>query len=128
LQQRQAGLRQQYEQSRGLAQQQQQRWQELSLQHGKLTTQREATAQALARLQQQIERTSQRHEQLALGLAEGESPIELLQAKLEEQLQQRLAVDDELRCERLALEELDNQLRQMDRQRHEASQQAEQIR
>ena len=128
LQQQQAGLRQQYEQSRSQAQQQQQNWQELSVQHGKLVTQRAATAQALARLQQQIERTSQRHEQLVLGLAQGESPIELLQAKLEEQLQQRLVVDDELRDERLALEELDNQLRQMDRQRHEAAQHAEQIR
>lgn len=128
LQQRQAGVRQQYEQARQTAARQQQHWQELQLQHGKLVTQRQATAQALERLQQQIERASQRQEQLALGLAEGESPIELLQAKLEEQLQQRLAVDDELRDERLALEELDNQLRQMDKQRHEAAQQAEQIR
>ncbi|TDQ39497.1 chromosome segregation protein SMC [Thiopseudomonas denitrificans] len=128
LQQRQAGLRQQHEQARQLAGQQQQRWQELQLQHGKLVTRRQATMQALERLQQQIERAMQRQEQLALGLADGESPVELLQAKLEEQLQQRLQVDDELRGERLALEELDDRLRQMDRQRHEASQQAEQIR
>ncbi len=128
LQQRQAGLRQQHEQARQQAAQHQQHWQALQLQHGKLVTQRQATEQALERLQQQIERASQRQEQLALGLAEGESPIELLQARLEEQLEQRLAVDDELRGERLALEELDNQLRQMDKQRHEAVQQAEQIR
>ena len=128
LQQRQAAIRQQYEQARHAAQQQQQHWQELHLQYGKLVTQRQATAQALERLEQQIERANQRQEQLALGLAEGESPIELLQAKLEEQLQQRLQVDEELRTERLALEEMDNQLRQMDKQRHEASQQAEQIR
>lgn len=128
LQQRQAGIRQQYEQARAEAARQQQRWQELSLQQGRLDTRRQATEQALQRLQQQIERTGQRHEQLALGLAEGESPIGLLEARLEEQLQQRLQVDDELRSERLALEELDSQLRQMEKQRHEAGQQAERIR
>ena len=67
LQQRQAGVRQQHEQARQTAARQQQHWQELQLQHGKLVTQRQATAQALERLQQQIERASQRQEQLALA-------------------------------------------------------------
>lgn len=128
LQQRQADMRQRHEQCRQAAGQQQQRWQELKLQYGTLNTQRQATAQALERLQQQIERASQRQEQLALGLADGESPVELLQARLEEQLQQRLQADQELRAERLQLEELDNQLRQVDQQRQEAARLAEQIR
>ncbi len=128
LQQRQNSLRQQVEQARQHAQQQQQQAQTLSVQQGKLETQRQATEQALERLKQQIERASARQEQLALGLAEGESPIELHEARLQEQLQQRVQVDEELRSARLVLDALDNQLRQVEKQRHDASQHAEHIR
>src|SRR5690606_36477775 len=44
------------------------------------------------------------------------------------QLQQRLQIDEELRTARLALEETEERLRQLDQQRQEAMRQAEQIR
>lgn len=128
LQQQQADKRYAYEQARNQAQTSQQQAQQLKLQLSTVITQKHSTEQALERLRIQIERVNQRQEQLGLDLEEGESPIEELRAKLEEQLQQRLAVDEELRGARMAVEETEQQLRQLEKQRHQAQQQAEQVR
>lgn len=128
LQQQQADKRHAYEQARNQAQTSQQQAQQLKLQLSTVITQKHSTEQALERLRVQIERVNQRQEQLGLDLEEGESPIEELRAKLEEQLQQRFAVDEELRGARMAVEETEQQLRQLEKQRHQAQQQAEQVR
>lgn len=128
LQQQQADKRHAYEQARSQAQTSQQQAQQLKLQLSTVITQKHSTEQALERLRIQIERANQRQEQLGLDLEEGESPIDEMRAKLEEQLQQRLAVDEELRGARMAVEETEQQLRQLEKQRHQAQQLAEQVR
>ncbi len=93
-----------------------------------LRTQRTATGQSMERLHQQQARNSERHEQLSLLQSEGGEPLEELRATLEELLGQRLAVEEELQQARQVLETLDSQLRDDERNRNQAEQQAQEQR
>ena len=70
---------------------------QLALRVGSLRAQHESTHQALERLEQQFERAVERREQLTLNLEEGEAPLEELRMKLEELLERRMGVEDELK-------------------------------
>src|SRR5690606_16731661 len=76
----------------------------------------------------QFERSIERREQLQLNLEEGEAPLEELRLKLEELLERRLAVDDELRLARHALDDADRELREQEKRRSQAEQQAQLLR
>ena len=52
------------------------------------------------------------------NLEEGEAPLEELRMKLEEQLDKRMAVEDELKLARLALEDADRELRDAEKAPH----------
>lgn len=121
-------LRSQFEQLRQQAQQDKNAQHQLALRISTLTTQQHSTQQALQRLEQQYAKANQRREQLQLNLAEGESPTDELRAQLEEFLQNRLAIDDELRLARAALDNADMQMREAEQQRSHAEQGAQGVR
>ncbi|NLY13773.1 MAG: chromosome segregation protein SMC, partial [Gammaproteobacteria bacterium] len=128
LQAEQGQLRSQFEQLRQQAQQDNNTQHQLALRISTLTSQQRSTEQALQRLEQQFAQANQRREQLNLNLEEGESPIDELRAQLEELLHTRLAIDDELRAARTALDDADTQMREADKQRSQAEQRAQAVR
>src|SRR5690606_28545749 len=98
---------------------------QLAVRIGSLRAQHESTRQALERLSLQFERAQERREQLSLNLEEGAAPLEELRMKLEELLDQRMAVEEELQHARLALEDADRELRDAEKRRSQAEQQAQ---
>ena len=72
----------------------------------------------------QFDRAIERREQLNLNLEEGAAPLEELRMKLEELLDRRMGVEDELKLARMALEDADRELREAERRRTQAEQQA----
>lgn len=121
-------LRSQFEQLRQQAQQDKNSEHQLALRISTLTTQQHSTQQALQRLEQQYAQANQRREQLQLNLAEGESPTDELRAQLQAFLQNRLAIDDELRLARAAVDDADMQMREAEQQRSQAEQGAQGVR
>lgn len=101
---------------------------QLSIKLNGLTTQQQAISQSLQRLKQQMARLTERKELLQSQLAEGSAPIEALRFNLEEQLEKRLYIEEELKQARLAMEEADNLLRATEQRRSKAEQQAQLLR
>ncbi len=82
----------------------------------------------LDRLRNQLEQLTERREQLTLQLADGDAPLETLGAKLEEFLQQRIGVEQELTAAREALEGAETRMRTLDQRRMEAETSVEELR
>ncbi|AYG45935.1 chromosome segregation protein SMC [Pseudomonas sp. Leaf58] len=101
---------------------------QLAVRLGSLRAQHDSTRQALERLEQQAARLTERQEQLSLNLEEGEAPQEELRLKLEELLERRMSVDEEMRLARLHMDEADRELRQAEKRRTQAEQQAQLLR
>ena len=101
---------------------------QLAVRLGSLRAQHDSTRQALERLEQQAARLSERQEQLSLNLEEGEAPQEELRLKLEELLERRMSVDEEMRLARLHMDEADRALRDAEKRRTQAEQQAQLLR
>ncbi|RII78823.1 chromosome segregation protein SMC [Pseudomonas monteilii] len=97
---------------------------QLAVRLGSLRAQHDSTRQALERLEQQAARLTERQEQLSLNLEEGEAPQEELRLKLEELLERRMSVDEEMRKARLHMDEADRELRDAEKRRTQAEQQA----
>jgi chromosome segregation protein len=121
-------LRAHLEQVRQDARQHQDRAHQLAVRLGSLRAQHGSTAQALERLELQAERLREKHEQLCLGLEEGEAPQEEWRLTLEELLERRLLVDEEMRQARTAMEDADRELRDAEKRRTQAEQQAQLLR
>ena len=101
---------------------------QLAVRLGSLRAQHDSTRQALERLEQQAARLTERQEQLSLNLEEGEAPQEELRLKLEELLERRMSVDEEMRLARLHMDEADRELRDAEKRRTQAEQQAQLLR
>ncbi|WP_263262987.1 chromosome segregation protein SMC [Pseudomonas sp. RIT-PI-S] len=101
---------------------------QLALRLGSLRAQHNSTHQALERLELQSARLAERQEQLTLNLEEGEAPLEELRLKLEALLEQRLAVDEDMRNARAALDDADRELRDAEKRRTQAEQQSQLLR
>ncbi|HEN8799960.1 TPA: chromosome segregation protein SMC [Pseudomonas putida] len=101
---------------------------QLAVRLGSLRAQHDSTRQALERLEQQAARLTERQQQLSLNLEEGEAPQEELRLKLEELLERRMSVDEEMRLARLHMDEADRELRDAEKRRTQAEQQAQLLR
>ncbi len=101
---------------------------QLAVRLGSLRAQHDSTRQALERLEQQAARLTERQEQLSLNLEEGEAPQEELRLKLEALLELRMSVDEEMRLARLHMDEADRELRDAEKRRTQAEQQAQLLR
>ncbi|MFF7707810.1 chromosome segregation protein SMC [Pseudomonas sp. NPDC007930] len=121
-------VRERLEQVRQANRQDQDKAHQLALRLGSLRAQHASTAQALERLEQQSVRLVERQEQLALNLEEGDAPLLELRERLEALLEQRMAVDDEMRIARAAMEDADRALRESEKRRTQAEQQSQLLR
>ena len=82
----------------------------------------------LLRLEKQLEGLLQRRDELAAQLADGDAPLHAMQGELEQALQQRTQVENEMRAARLAADGLEAQLRERDEARSSAEQRVEDAR
>lgn len=101
---------------------------QLSMKLNSFYTQKQAIEQSMTRLTQQIARLQERRELLSLQLTEGSAPLEELRFNLEEQLEKRLHIEEELKLARLSLEDADTALRQTEQRRVKAEQQSQVLR
>ncbi|SEK80328.1 condensin subunit Smc [Atopomonas hussainii] len=122
------GLREQLDRARQEGRQQKDHAHQLAVRAGSLRAQHDATGKALERLRMQSAMLAEKLDQLSLNLEEGDEPLTELRMKLEEQLERRMAVDEELRVARLALEDADRLLRDAEKRRSQAEQQAQLLR
>ena len=101
---------------------------QLALRKQTLDSRRDSLQQGLARMQSQVERSRERLQQLQLALTESDEPVDDLQIELEEMLDHRLEVEAEMGEARRKLEAVDHSLREFERNRSGAEQEAQTIR
>ena len=85
-------------------------------------TQKQGLTSNIERFKQQVEQAQTKINQLSEGLERNNEPLMPLKMELEEQLEKRIIIEDELNKTRDQVGSLDNELREMDRdlQRHES--------
>jgi chromosome segregation protein len=79
----------------------------------------------VGRLEKQLEDLQTRRLELLAQIAEGEAPLAEAQLKLERELRQRAEVEEELRAARIASDELDGMLRELEAARFAVDQRLE---
>ncbi|MFO7706203.1 MAG: chromosome segregation protein SMC, partial [Halopseudomonas sp.] len=132
--QREALLRQRDQVREGLdlarqhARQHQDKAHQLALRVQSLSAQQNSTRQGLERLRAQAERLGERRDQLTMTLEDSQAPEEDQRIELESLLEQRIQVEKALVQARQALETVDQQMREQDRRRAQAEQQAQLVR
>ena len=113
-------LREQLNTHREEANQQRARVHEIALRVESMRTSRDALKTNLERMAGQLSHLAERREELQQALHQGEQPLIDQQLALEQQLEQRVAVEQELKGARNRLEEIDNELRRLEQERHRA--------
>ncbi|HDZ58072.1 MAG TPA: chromosome segregation protein SMC [Pseudomonas xinjiangensis] len=121
-------VREALDHARQSARQQKDKAHQLALRTQSLRAQQDSTAQGLERLEIQVERLAERREQLRMTLEENQAPEDDQRMELEGLLEQRIDVERELGAARQALETVDQQMRDQDRRRSQAEQQAQLLR
>ncbi len=101
---------------------------QLALRVQSLRAQQDSTTQGLERLSAQAERLGERREQLKMTIEESQAPEEDQRIELESLLEQRIQVEKDLGLARQAVEAVDQQMREQDRRRTQAEQQAQLLR
>ena len=101
---------------------------QLALQAQSLATQLDSTSLGLERLRGQVSALKERVEALKEKTASSDDPVELIQAQLEELLGKRLVVEEELAVARRKLEEVDHEMRRLEKLRSDADEAAQSIR
>ncbi len=101
---------------------------QLALQVQQLKSRKDSIGQGLERLRQQLSTLQERRAGIEEQLSQGDDPFVELQAELEEKLENRLAVEEELAGARRAQEDCEHQLRAAEKKRGEAEQSAQGVR
>ena len=101
---------------------------QLSIRQHTLASRRESMVQGIERLESQRERQQERIQQLRLSLADSDEPTDDLQMELEELLDRRLAIEEEMNESRRQLENVEHALREHERGRNSAEQEAQAVR
>ena len=102
--------------------------QELTVKLRTMRTELDSTRQGLERMNQQLGQMAERREELRMALAEGDSPIKLRAAELEELLEKRMAVENRLNEARRQVGDIDHAIRELELERNRAEQQAQGVR
>lgn len=118
-------LREQVNQARERLNRQRASSHQVALQVESMRTAQSSLVQNLERARSQLGQMAQRREELAHTLTNSELPLQEQQEKLEQKLGERTGVEKELIEVRRGLEALDNQLRELEQQRHQAEQQVQ---
>ncbi|MGB1270599.1 MAG: chromosome segregation protein SMC [Endozoicomonas sp.] len=101
---------------------------QLALRQQSINTQVGSIKAAIERLSQQTTKLRERREFLRESLSESRSPEGDLQEQLEEMLGRRLEEEEAMQQARMALEEVEQRIREGEKVRHSAEQQAQKIR
>lgn len=91
-------------------------------------SQRHYLQQSIAREEKQLTQMQQRREHALARQREVQTPLPLLQAQLEELLQERVVVEDALTLEKQKLSQLEHQWREYEKQRVELEKQSQAVR
>ncbi len=102
--------------------------QELTVKLQTLKTELDSTRQGLERMNQQLSQLAERREELLQVQAEGDSPIKIKEAELEEMLETRMGVEKRLAEARQQVGEIEHAMRELENERHKAEQEAQNIR
>ena len=121
-------LRDTLEQSRQQARTARDHAQELTVKLRTMRTELDSTRQGLERMNQQLGQMAERREELRIALAEGDSPIKLRSAELDELLEKRMVVENRLNEARRQVGDIDHAIRELELERNRAEQQAQGVR
>jgi len=99
-----------------------------ALRHQSLVTQSETVRGGLARSREQVETLGVRLTELEAARADNDNPLDALKVSLDEQLEQRLAVEGELTIARQALADVEHSLREAERERLQIERRAGEVR
>jgi chromosome segregation protein len=111
--------------SRQTADQDRSQRQQLEMRQRSLNTQLESVREGIQRLQVQVERLGERREQLKAAFNIKEDPSENYKVDLENALASRLAVEETLTAARSAVETVEFQMREQEKNRGELEQEAQ---
>jgi chromosome segregation protein len=100
----------------------------LALRSESIKTELTSTENSLQRSISQVEESSERLETLKLQMEQNIEPVAEKQASLEESLQQHLSVEEELKQARIQLDDCEQQLRNLEKQRLQFEQNHEAVR
>jgi len=101
---------------------------QIAMRHQSLQAQLNAMRESIARTDRQVAQLRERRDSLSASLNENDSPLEKLQAQLEEQLELRLQAEGELGDARQLVADVDFQLREAEQQRAAIEHRAETVR
>jgi chromosome segregation protein len=106
----------------------QQQARELAVQVESRRSSHAALTTTLSRIEQQLQTLNTRHGELAAQLADSDAPLAASQSELEQALRHRAAVEGELQAAKIASDELDAHLRELDTARVDVDQRVESAR
>ncbi|MGH8463626.1 MAG: chromosome segregation protein SMC, partial [Pseudomonas sp.] len=90
---------------------------QLAMQQQSLNTQLSAVRQTLDRMASQVQRSKERIESLTRQLEDSDEPLEMKKAELEDQLQKRLEVEEQLNAAKARADSNEHELRSLEQQR-----------
>lgn len=100
---------------------------DLTVQFETRRSSKESAAQSLARMESQLRHFGKREKEIREQLEQSEAPLEANKKELEKLLEARVAIENELNEARSRVDEVDSLLRDLDRQRIEASRSVEEF-
>jgi chromosome segregation protein len=121
-------LRAELDRVRAQADQDRQTAQEIAIQFESRRSTKDSAAQNLSRMQSQLEQFQAREIEIREQLELREAPLAESKLNLDDQLQVRIAVEEELTEARRQVEEVEHNLRELDRERMQADQSVEEVR
>jgi chromosome segregation protein len=121
-------LRAELDRVRAQADQDRQTAQEFAIQFESRRSTKDSAAQNLVRMQSQFEQFQAREQEIREQLEQSQGPLAANKTQLDEQLQVRVAVEQELAEARRRVEEIETNLREFDRERMQADQLVEEVR
>ncbi|NIN37898.1 MAG: chromosome segregation protein SMC, partial [Gammaproteobacteria bacterium] len=117
-----AELREELERVRAQAREDRDAVQKIRIQFESRRSSRESAAQNLERMQSQLKQFQTREQEIRAQLEQREAPLAEQKARLEEQLAQRVRVEQELAAARRLVEDVENELRELDQGRMQVEQ------
>jgi chromosome segregation protein len=122
LESRRAELREELDRVRAQAREDREAVQKFRIQFESRRSSKESAAQNLERMQSQLRQFQTREQEIREQLEQRETPLEENKTRLEEQLQHRVQVEQELASARRLVEDVDNELRELDQGRMQVEQ------
>ena len=101
---------------------------ELSLKHQTQVTQLNSLNTALNRITVQVESYKDRQQQLQSSLKQSDDPIPALMQELEEKLTSRVSIENEMNLAKSKVDDVEHELRELDKRRTEAQENSQGIR